>query len=327
MAQLPSKRGSRLTTSRGWARLLFVLFTARYKLSAAQSPITFPGCTLLQDSQFATDPDFSIFYDVYEQHGFNTLLKNLKDPATLFIMHDDARSAPAHNVTLQDCEDLGLFPAALEYHIVPNRAFMEPSEFEDGEVLTTLYSGANLTVYLESGNSTEGIIIESYGADVMIDTPIYACYLVIYGVDGGFQPTFAVPFDSSLLGQKFQFYLEYAPVPGRAEVPAQLIIDAVAAGDVHAVAGAFGEALQAGYTQQLVHILQKGITNPSGFQALASVANEMIQQTTCNALRPLIRDLYAFFPTFGSLHLTTAQGSQIKQGDPQLATCIMTSIA
>ena len=52
----------------------------------------------------------------------------------------------------------------------------EPSDFQDGEVLTTLYPGANLTVFLEGMNSTEGIIIESYGADIMIDTPpIYAC--------------------------------------------------------------------------------------------------------------------------------------------------------
>ena len=39
-----------------------------------------------------------------------------------------------------------------------------------------MYPGANLTVFLEGMNSTEGVIIESYGADVMIDTPpIYAC--------------------------------------------------------------------------------------------------------------------------------------------------------
>ena len=83
--------------------------------------------------------------------------------------------------------------------------------------------------------------------------------LVIYGVDGGFEPPFAIPFDNSLLGQKFRFYLEYALVPGGAEVPAQLIIDAFAAEDVHAVAGAFDEAraLQAGYAHQLVHILQR----------------------------------------------------------------------
>ena len=52
----------------------------------------------------------------------------------------------------------------------------EPDEFEDGEVLTTLYPGANLTVFVEEFNSTEEIILESYGADVAIDTPpIYAC--------------------------------------------------------------------------------------------------------------------------------------------------------
>ena len=89
--------------------------------------------------------------------------------------------------------------------------------------------------------------------------------LVMCGVDGGFEPPFAFPFDNSLLGQKFQFYLEYALVPGGAEVPAQLIIDAVAAGDVHVVVRAFDEALQAGYTQQLVHILQKVSCYPVAF--------------------------------------------------------------
>ena len=55
-------------------------------------------------------------------------------------------------------------------------ALQEPDEFEDGEVLTTLYPGANLTVFVEDFNFTENIILESYGADVAIDTPpIYAC--------------------------------------------------------------------------------------------------------------------------------------------------------
>ena len=66
---------------------------------------------------------------------------------------------------------------------------------------------------------------------------------------------------------------------------------------------------------------------PSGFKALASVANEMIQQTSCNALRPLIRDLYTVFPTIDSLHLSTDQLLQVQQADPQLAACIVSSIA
>ena len=78
----------------------------------------------LQESQFATDPDFSIFYSIFQQYGINDLLENQKEPATLFILHNDERSAPAHNVTLQDFADTGVFPAAFYYHIVPNHAFL-----------------------------------------------------------------------------------------------------------------------------------------------------------------------------------------------------------
>ncbi len=76
--------------------------------------------------------------------------------------------------------------------------------------------------------------------------------LVIYGVDGVFQTPPAVPF-----GQALVRYLEYNLMPRGAEVPAQLIVDLVAAKQTDEVAAAFDEAVSAGYTQQLVAVLQQ----------------------------------------------------------------------
>ncbi len=76
--------------------------------------------------------------------------------------------------------------------------------------------------------------------------------LVIYGVDGVFQTPPAVPF-----GQALVRYLQYNLMPRGAEVPAQLIVDLVAAQQPDEVAAAFDEAVSAGYTQQLVAVLQQ----------------------------------------------------------------------
>ncbi len=46
-------------------------------------------------------------------------------------------------------------------------------------------------------------------------------------------------------------------MPGGAEVPAQLIVDLVAANQTDEVAEAFDEAASAGYVQQLVAVLQQ----------------------------------------------------------------------
>ena len=92
----------------------------------AQSPTSSPDCLRLQDSEFATNPEFSIFYAVYEQYGFNTLLSNLKKPATLLLLNNEAvaEDLAAHNVTVAEYEQFPFFVAALEYHIIPDQAFL-----------------------------------------------------------------------------------------------------------------------------------------------------------------------------------------------------------
>ena len=70
----------------------------------------------------------------------------------------------------------------------------------------------------------------------------------------------------------------------------------------------------------------QAVTIPNGFEALAAVAVVMIQQTSCSTLTPLIRAAYAIFPT-SSLGLNDAQLLQVQQADPQLASCILSTLA
>ena len=71
----------------------------------------------------------------------------------------------------------------------------------------------------------------------------------------------------------------------------------------------------------------QAVTIPNGFEALAAVAVVMIQQTSCSTLTPLIRAAYAIFPTISSLGLNDAQLLQVQQADPQLASCILSTLA
>ena len=76
--------------------------------------------------------------------------------------------------------------------------------------------------------------------------------LIIYGVNAVLVPEGFIDFTSTLYG-----YLEYVLKPGGAEVPASLILEAVEAGETDTVAAAFDEAVQAGYSQQLIAILKQ----------------------------------------------------------------------
>lgn len=228
-----------------------------------------------------------------------------------------------HNFTYAYELTLPYFNSALEYYIAPDQAIMNFSDFQDGEILSTLTPAANLTIYVDEINGTEAVYIESYGTEVMIITPpAYACNLVIYGVDGVFQTPPAVPF-----GQALVRYLEYILMPGGAEVPAQLIVDLVAANQTDEVAAAFDEAASAGYPQQLVAILQQAVTIPAGFDALAAVANQMIVQSSCSTLAPIIQALFQIYPTIQDLDLSSAQLAEVQHMKPQLVSCIVSSIA
>ena len=65
------------------------------------------------------------------------------------------------------------------------------------------------------------------------------------------------PADTLLFDQEFLPYLQFLLMPGGAEVPAPLIIAAVAANQTATVAAAFNQALAAGYAQELADLLQQ----------------------------------------------------------------------
>lgn len=62
------------------------------------------------------------------------------------------------------------------FHFLYCAWLQDYSEFYDGQVLPTLYSGGNLTVITDEVNGTEQIIIVSPASEATIITPpIYAC--------------------------------------------------------------------------------------------------------------------------------------------------------
>ena len=76
--------------------------------------------------------------------------------------------------------------------------------------------------------------------------------LVIYGLNADVVPPEFINFTSTLYT-----YLEVVLKPGGAEVPAGLVLAAVQAGATPIVAAAFNEAVQLGYSPQLIAILRQ----------------------------------------------------------------------
>ena len=63
---------------------------------------------------------------------------------------------------------------------------------------------------------------------------------------------------------------------------------------------------------------------PNGVATLAAVANEMIAQSGCGIVRPLIQDLYPLaYSTPASLGLSNAELESIPEMDPRLASCAL----
>ncbi len=74
-------------------------------------------------------------------------------------------------------------------------------------------------------------------------------------------------------------------------------------------------------------VYTQAVTIPAGFDALAAVANQMIVQTSCSTLAPIIQALFQIYPTIQDLDLSSAQLPEVQQMNPQLVSCIVSSIA
>jgi len=73
--------------------------------------------------------------------------------------------------------------------------------------------------------------------------------------------------------------------------------------------------------------LMQAVNIPGGFDALAAVANQMIVQSSCSTLAPIIQAVFQMYPTIQDLNLSNAQLAQVQQMNPQLVSCIVSSIA
>ncbi len=73
--------------------------------------------------------------------------------------------------------------------------------------------------------------------------------------------------------------------------------------------------------------LTRAVTIPGGFVALAAVANQMVVQSSCSTLAPVIQALFQIYPTIQDLDLSSAQLAEVQQTNPQLVSCIVSSIA
>lgn len=137
--------------------------------------------------------------------------------------------------------------------------------------------------------------------------------LVIYGVDGVLVPEQElVPFTDEFLQ-----YLEVTLEPGHAEVPAELIITAVMAGQTDTVADAFDQAISMGYLQQLTAIVNAAAGLPNGVQSGAAVANNMIEMSGCDNVQRLIRQVDP-----ANLGISSSDASSLGAQYPQLAACV-----
>ncbi|KAL0052238.1 hypothetical protein WJX82_010393 [Trebouxia sp. C0006] len=315
------------------AACLHAACSSRQLLQAGPGETTsFPGCTFLSDSEIATNPDFSTLYYELQYTGLNNTLANLQSVVTLFAPTNEAfqQYVAAYNETGVQAmtepprggEAAAFLVDGLELHIA-TEALPGLSSFYDGQILPTLFPKNNLTVMIEETNKTEAIFLISYGSEAEIVTPpAYACNIIIYGIDSVLIAEESLPFD-----QQFFSLLSQELKPGGAKVPAALIVGAVDAGDIAQVAAVFDQAVAAGEVPQLVEILEEAVSVPNGVATLAAIANEMIRQTGCGTLLPLIGSLYpAMFSTPESLGLDPAVLQSVPSMDPLLAECALQGI-
>ena len=140
--------------------------------------------------------------------------------------------------------------------------------------------------------------------------------LVIYGIDG------ALETEEAVSQQGLINYISVYLVPGGGEIPASFIVYEVEAGNTESVATAFNDAVTDGFAQELIDLFQEAIVLPGGAEAFAAIGNEMIVQSSCAEVAPLIRELYpAIYSSATSLGVSPDELQSIPTDFPQLAAC------
>ncbi|KAL3152997.1 hypothetical protein ABBQ38_012024 [Trebouxia sp. C0009 RCD-2024] len=198
-----------------------IVYAAR-NMPKGQDRTSFPGCTPLSDSEIATNPEYSTLYQNLQYTGWNASLSDLGAVVTLFAPTDQAfsRFKTAYNMTFTQAimqpateaqSDASVLEIFTSYHVT-TEALPETNDFHDDQVLPTFLQDNNLTVKVDNRQNPDKISIASYGSKAKIVTPpIYACNLVIYGIDSVLIPEEALTFNEeydygALLDSSHDFY-------------------------------------------------------------------------------------------------------------------------
>jgi len=299
----------------------FVAPAASRQLKQTGNNLDFPGCTFFGDSEVFQNPDFSSLAAALQASGLNETLSNLTGYHTLFAPTNDAFAEflAAANITAEDALSSNLNEIVLASHVVPGVVPGELLSDMDMITLPTLLTGANVTIMSDEVNSTEVVTVMSFGSEATIVTPAsFACNLVIYGIDGVLVPEEALyPFESMTLVN----YLTGTLMPGSAEVPLSLVVEAVESGETQAAAQAFMSAVDGGYIQQITALYVEATGNQEALVALAAVGNEVILMSSCDAYSSVLEQI----PTTEELQAEPSTVEIVTDAYPALAECVTQS--
>lgn len=297
----------------------FVAPAASRQLKQTGNSLDFPGCTFFGDSEVFQNPDFSSLAAALRASGLNDTLSNLSGYHILFAPTNDAFAEflAAANITVEDALSSNLNEIVLASHVVPGTE--ELLSAMDMITLPTLLTDANVTIMADEVNSTEVVTIMSFGSEATVVTPAsYACNLLIYGIDGVLVPEEALyPFESMTLAN----YLTGTLMPGSAEVPLSLVVEAVESGETQAAAQAFMSAVDGGYIQQITALYVEATGNQEALVALAAVGNEVILMSSCDAYSSVLEQI----PTTEELQAAPSTVQIVTEAYPALAECVTQS--
>lgn len=291
-------------------------------LPARNTYNVFPGCTFFADSPLRTDPNFSSLNAALDATGLNATLAGLTAPVTVFAPTNMAISdfAEFMNITTTQLLASPMLRTILLYHVSP-AIFTNETTFRNAQEIPTLAGpGNNLTI--ATGNGTlmgtniPSVSVIAYGSEALIQSGSgQACNIIYYPIDAVLVPMSALDVTSPA----FNAYLEDLLVPGGAETPAGLVIDAVNRRQTVKVSTAFEEAQAAGYESQVLALCDATSISTGGTSALLQVLNQLAIDAGCPATQPCVAGVNQGLRTPAAI---TAFRNAAQNNYPQLSQCL-----
>lgn len=245
-------------------------------------------------------------------------LPTLLDGANITIMTDEVNSTEVVTVMSFASEATVVTPAAFACNVSLLLSFLcdpvHAVEIASSSACTCLKAHqVQLGAYIRCVVSFPISEVQAV-AVVIADIYLYTLQLVIYGIDGVLVPEEAIyPFDAMTLSK----YLAGTLMPGSAEVPLSLVVEAVESGETQSVAEAFMTAVDGGYLQQITALYVEATGNQEALVALAAVGNEVIQMSSCDAYTPVLEQL----PSTEELQEAPSTMAIVMRSYPAFAQC------